>query len=268
MANCEGCGCKDGQRGPIGLQGIQGIQGIQGVAGANGSQGPNGLTGSQGPNGPPGSSAYQVWLSEGNVGTEAVFLNSLIGPTGTVGPAGPAGGIGLNGTNGIPGLPGATGPAGANGDSAYDVWLSLGNTGSETDFINDIIANAISFTDWTDLLTLNGWLSVAPPSFLGYLQFCQQGKLTIVRGLIRKIVPPGGASVDLISILPVGAIPSVATPFFINFSYAITTSSNGTTNGLSTARISNVGALTIDLITTVPGEVVTVNFNATYRAEL
>lgn len=268
MANCEGCGCKDGQRGPIGLQGPQGPIGNTGPAGANGPQGSTGLTGSQGPNGSAGSSAYQVWLSEGNSGNEAVFLNSLIGLTGTAGPAGPAGGIGLNGTNGIPGLPGATGPAGANGDSAYDVWLSLGNTGSETDFINDITANAISFTDWTNLTTLNGWFSVAPPSFLGYLQFCQQGKLTIVRGLIKKIVPPGGASFDLITLLPVGAIPSLATPFFVNFSYAITTSSNGTTNGLSTARISNAGTLTIDLITTVPGEVVTVNFNATYRAEL
>lgn len=31
---------------------------------------------------PPGASAYEVWLDAGNVGTEADFLASLVGPTG------------------------------------------------------------------------------------------------------------------------------------------------------------------------------------------
>lgn len=43
--------------------------------------------------------------------------------------------LGATGPAGEAGSPGAIGVAGTNGLSAYQVWLSLGNTGSETDFI-------------------------------------------------------------------------------------------------------------------------------------
>jgi hypothetical protein len=74
-----------------------------------------------------GASAYEVALDNGFVGTEAEWLDSLIGdtgPTGLTGPAGadgatgPAGADGLNGTNGLDGAKGDTGdtgPAGADG---------------------------------------------------------------------------------------------------------------------------------------------------------
>ncbi|MEX2589387.1 MAG: hypothetical protein WD334_04220 [Chitinophagales bacterium] len=39
---------------------------------------------------------------------------------------------------GVPGPAGADGQDGADGESAYEVWLGLGNTGSETDFINSL----------------------------------------------------------------------------------------------------------------------------------
>ena len=67
--------------------------GITGVTG--GVTGPTGATGSD------GKSAYQVWLDNGNTGTEADFLDDLVGPpgpqgqTGPEGPQGPAG-VGLN----------------------------------------------------------------------------------------------------------------------------------------------------------------------------
>lgn len=54
----------------------------------------------------PGKSAYEIWLDQGNVGTEEDFLNSL---------------------------------KGADGKSAYEIWLELGNTGTEEDFINSLI---------------------------------------------------------------------------------------------------------------------------------
>lgn len=50
-------------------------------------------------------SAYQIWLKNGNTGSEEDFLNSL---------------------------------AGDDGESAYDIWLGLGNTGSEQDFIDSL----------------------------------------------------------------------------------------------------------------------------------
>jgi hypothetical protein len=62
-----------------------------------------GPTGDPGPKGDPGKPAYQIWLDQGNTGSEADFLASLKGDTGEAGPTGPAG---------------PAGPAGADGASA------------------------------------------------------------------------------------------------------------------------------------------------------
>jgi hypothetical protein len=97
-----------------GTPGPQGVTGPQGPAGVDGTDGQNGL------------SAYEVWLSLGNSGTEADFISSLIGPQGATGLQGPAG---VDGTNGIDGQ---------NGMSAYEVWLSQGNTGTEADYLTSI----------------------------------------------------------------------------------------------------------------------------------
>jgi hypothetical protein len=81
----------DGPQGPQGIQGDQGIegpagpQGIQGIQGPQGDQGVAGPQGSAGADGDDGLSAYQVWLNEGNSGSEAVFLDSLRGPEGPQG---------------------------------------------------------------------------------------------------------------------------------------------------------------------------------------
>lgn len=47
--------------------------------------------------GPQGDSAYQVWLDEGNVGTQADFLASLVGATGAAGATGATGAAGADG---------------------------------------------------------------------------------------------------------------------------------------------------------------------------
>ena len=65
----------------------------------------------KGETGPTGKSAYQVWLSAGNTGTEADYLASLIG------------------------LPGKDGKDGKDGKSAYQEWLDAGNTGTQADFL-------------------------------------------------------------------------------------------------------------------------------------
>ena len=64
------------------LSGLQGPQGIQGATGTQGSAGQNGL------------SAYEIWLSQGNTGTQQDFLTSIIGLQGIQGVAG------INGSNG------------------------------------------------------------------------------------------------------------------------------------------------------------------------
>ena len=64
------------------------------------------LEGPPGPAGADGLSAYEVWLNNGNIGTETDFLASLVGPQGPIGPAG---------ADGADGAIGPQGPAGADG---------------------------------------------------------------------------------------------------------------------------------------------------------
>lgn len=69
----------------------EGPQGPQGEPGPTGPQGPTGPKGEDGVIGHDGASAYEIWLSQGNVGTEEDFLASLVGPTGPQGPKGETG---------------------------------------------------------------------------------------------------------------------------------------------------------------------------------
>ncbi|MFN5910096.1 MAG: hypothetical protein ACK45H_02060 [Bacteroidota bacterium] len=68
-----------------GTPGPQGAQGEQGPQGPQGTTGPQGIPGPVGAN---GASAYSIWLSQGNVGTETDFIASLIGPQGPQGEPG------------------------------------------------------------------------------------------------------------------------------------------------------------------------------------
>jgi hypothetical protein len=103
----------------IGQTGPQGQQGSQGIQGATGAQGPIGLTGAQGPKGDVGATGPQ-------------------GIKGDQGIQGLKGDKGDTGDQGTQGLKGDQGTQGTTGLSAYQVWLNLGNTGTETDFINSL----------------------------------------------------------------------------------------------------------------------------------
>lgn len=69
-----------------------------------------------------GKSAYEIWLEQGNTGTEEDFLNSLKGKDGETGPQGIQGETGLQGEKGSKGDKGdkgdtgETGPKGDKGD--------------------------------------------------------------------------------------------------------------------------------------------------------
>jgi hypothetical protein len=91
------------------LTDLKGAQGDKGDPGASvkGDPGSNGL------------SAYQVWLAQGNSGTEAAYLTSLKGAKGDPGAS-------VKGDPGDPGSPGL---------SAYQVWLSAGNTGDMATYL-------------------------------------------------------------------------------------------------------------------------------------
>lgn len=123
-------------QGPQGEQGPQGPQGIQGPVGPTGPQGPKGDKGEDGVIGHDGASAYEIWLSQGNVGTEEDFLASLVGPTG---PQGPQGIQGIQGETGPQGVQGEQGPAGATG--------ATGATGPKGDPGNFIPGDGLQVVD-------------------------------------------------------------------------------------------------------------------------
>lgn len=83
--------------------------------------------------GPNGKSAYDIWKSLGNDGTETDFINSLKGKDGVQGPQGVPGENGVPGKNGErgpkgdPGIPGHDGPQGKRG---FSIWANKYSRGS------------------------------------------------------------------------------------------------------------------------------------------
>jgi hypothetical protein len=146
-----------GPQGPPGIQGEtgpQGIQGTQGIQGEPGSQGIQGEIGPQGPagtNGVNGISAYQVAVTNGFIGTESEWLDSLVGPQGPQGIQGETGSTGSQGIQGIQGIQGEPGPQGIQGEqgiqgpqgavgiSAYAVAVTNGFSGTESDWLASLV---------------------------------------------------------------------------------------------------------------------------------
>ena len=90
-------------QGEKGQDGLNGRDGIDGKDGINGKYGENGL------------SAYEIWLNQGNTGTETDFLNSLKGDKGEQGERGLQGEQGIQGIQGEKGDKGDTDERGADG---------------------------------------------------------------------------------------------------------------------------------------------------------
>src|SRR5699024_922865 len=138
-----------GLQGPVGPQGPKGEKGDTGLQGDKGERGPQGLQGPVGPQGPKGEKGDTGLQGEkGERGPQG-----LLGPVGPQGPKGEKGDTGLQGEKGDKGDKGDTGERGADGKdgingtngrdgidgkSAYQIWLDLGNSGSEQDFINSL----------------------------------------------------------------------------------------------------------------------------------
>lgn len=137
-----------GEPGAKGEPGEKGDKGEKGDPGERGADGAKGEDGAPGLNGTDGESAYETWLSLGNVGSEEDFINSLKGEPGKdglngqdgkdgadgksltfedltldqklelkgeQGPQGIQGPIGPQGPQGPQGIPGVEGPAGLQG---------------------------------------------------------------------------------------------------------------------------------------------------------
>ena len=121
------CANVSGGEGTVGPQGPKGDTGTQGLTGETGTQG------DKGDQGDVGLSAYQVWLSPDNTGTEADYLASLVGDAGPQGATGP---------QGLQGPKGDQGNTGTDGLSAYQVWINAGNSGAEADYLASLVGVA------------------------------------------------------------------------------------------------------------------------------
>ena len=95
-----------------------------------------------------GDSAYQIWLADGNTGTEAEYLESLIGPEGPKGDTGPEGPQGLQG---IKGDTGDTGPQGLQGEQG--IQGEIGPAGADGVDGQGAIAKT---ADYTTLAAITG----------------------------------------------------------------------------------------------------------------
>lgn len=111
------------------------IESVEVIKGEKGDTGPQGLPGPVGPQGPKGE--------RGEVGPRGEKGDTgLQGEKGEKGDPGIAGKDGRDGVNGKDGINGTNGRDGIDGKSAYQVWLDLGNSGSEQDFINSLKAQS------------------------------------------------------------------------------------------------------------------------------
>ena len=151
-------------------QWLASLVGPAGPAGADGADGAKGEKGDPGPAGadstvpgPAGASAYEVAVAAGFVGTEAQWLESLVGPAGPKGDPG-SGGAGGGG----PTLQGDTAPyvtqtktyqiTNFNSFSAYSVAVSAGGAALAGDIITFIAPATAGVVDLT--VTVDGVPSV------------------------------------------------------------------------------------------------------------
>ena len=86
-----------------------------------------------------GDSAYQSWIKLGNEGSEEDFIRSLRGSAGGTGTSTFEEWIAL-GNEGDPSefIASLQGENGTEGESAYNTWIALGNSGSKQDFIDSL----------------------------------------------------------------------------------------------------------------------------------
>jgi hypothetical protein len=109
------------------------------IKGADGARGADGINGSDGSDGSDGLSAYQVWLSLGNTGTEANFIASLQGKDG------------IDGTNGIDGRTPVKGVDYFDGKDGASIanYVRITVTGASFAPIVELVSGSTATITWT-----------------------------------------------------------------------------------------------------------------------
>jgi uncharacterized protein (TIGR02145 family) len=188
----QGLAGKDGVDGKDGLPGTAGADGAQGLAGKDGVDGKDGQPGTAGVDGAPGLAGKDgVDGKDGQPGTAgadgAQGLAGKDGVDGKDGQPGTAGAQGQKGDQGEPGIQGLKGDKGENGYSAYQIWLSKGNQGTEEDFLQSIKGtNSTGVNPGTKENQISYWdgstWQVLDPGIQSQMLTMCDGKLTWTNG--------------------------------------------------------------------------------------
>lgn len=125
-----------------------------------------------------GLSAYEIWLNNGNLGTEQQFLEWLKGEAGAS-----AYEIWLSNGNTGSQADFLHAIKGANGDSAYQVWLNNGHTGTEAQFLSWLQGNVSgigALVDWNDM----GLNTAANHLTTATGKYSKIGKVVTISGIV------------------------------------------------------------------------------------
>ena len=192
-----------GEKGEQGLQGIQGEKGNKGDTGAKGSD---------------GKSAYEIWLSLGNSGTETDFINSIKGEKGDKGEQGLQGIQGEKGDKGEQGLQGVQGEKGEKGSDGADGFSPsiTVSENTETSYKLLITDKNSSFTT-PNLKTSNGFVTV-DDSLSDSSENPVQNK--VISGEISSLWNQMSTLNDLISSIQSGGGNITITTLFDNSDYS------------------------------------------------
>jgi len=165
LASLVGAKGDTGERGELGIQGVQGLPGVDGESayelavaqGYGGSltewlaslKGDKGDQGDDGAAGANGKSAYELAVENGYVGgDEVTWLASLKGDKGDTGEQG------IQGDQGLPGEPGEKGDAGEQGlpgQSAYELAVADGFSGTPSEWLASLQGtDGVDGTNGTD----------------------------------------------------------------------------------------------------------------------
>ena len=121
-----------------------------------------------------GDSAYEIWLSEGNLGTVTDYLGSLKGEKGEDGLSAFQIWKDLGNTETEEDF--ITALKGEDGKSAYQIWLDAGNTGTEEEFLNSLKGESGGDGESASQSLINTTIEVAG-------QNCANGGIKIETGI-------------------------------------------------------------------------------------
>jgi hypothetical protein len=121
-------------------------------------------SGTQGPPGEDGKSAYDIWLEEGNTGTETEFLASLKGEKGDAGQSGTGGGSGILTFNTVQELQtaypnGTSQPVWITSENSWYYWSGTVTPPADTTPPNNVTGVVASNITQTSMVI--GWISVS-----------------------------------------------------------------------------------------------------------